>query len=386
MSDIIFRFTWMRVLSVALICFYYYVSLFRKASDVLGVNIEQIASVVLLTFFSFALVYFVLNFRALYLVYKNFRLGILTTLLVVSLFTLLTKQSWLLIPFILFLSFADGNFKLLAKYLFVFSILCFISVVAVGLFLPEVGRDVVDKSYSVASIFGTDANSLGFPNSNHPLLYFTVIAINGAFLFSEKKQRRAYALVMFIIASILFLTTLSVTGYICVSFFLLVYAFATVQLLKIIRIAIPIIAVVAIVATPLIATRFGYENGNSVNEALSRRPYLWNLRVSDGAYLNVVGNADNYQSKDADDTNGLTLDNQYLLLIARYGWLVLLLFFYVYFIGIQRVTNPAVISGLLAMSIYFMFEAIMFILVLCIVPVVMIASKMSGERSYRKVV
>lgn len=130
----------------------------------------------------------------------------------------MTKESWLLIPFILFLSFADGKFKSLAKYLFVFSIICFIGVVAIGFAVPDIGRAVVDKSYSVASIFGTEANSLGFPNSNHPLLYFTMIVINGAFLYSEKKQRRIYALVMFAIATILFLTTLSVTGYICATF------------------------------------------------------------------------------------------------------------------------------------------------------------------------
>ena len=191
---------------------------------------------------------------------------------------------------------------------------------------------------------------------------------------------------MFIIATILFLTTLSVTGYICISFFLLVYAFATAQVFRLLRVAIPIIAVLAIIATPLIASRFGYENGNSVNESLSRRPYLWNLRVSDGAYLNLIGNADNHQSEDAEDTSGVTLDNQYLLLIARYGWVVLLLFFYVYFIGVQRLSNPAIISALVAMSIYFMFEAIMFILVLCIVPIAMIAAKMSGEYNYRKVI
>lgn len=170
------------------------------------------------------------------------------------------------------------------------------------------------------------------------------------------------------------------------NFFLLVYAFATLQVFRVLRVAIPIIAIIAIATTPLIASRFGYENGNAVNEALSRRPYLWNLRVSDGAYLNLIGNADKHQGKDTEDTSGVTLDNQYLLLVARYGWIILLLFFYICFIGVQRLSNPAVISALMAMSIYFMFEAIAFILVLCIVPVVMMASKMSGKHNYREVI
>lgn len=370
-----FRYSWMRNFSVVILCFYYYLSLFRQEFNVLGFDVNLVANMVLWLFFIIVVINLLLNLSKVYSVYQHSRFGFIATLLCVILFTVLTNQSWLLIPFLLFLLFADTDFKVLAKRLFVSSSIFFILVIIIGIFTPDIGREVIDKSYSVASIFGSNANSLGFQNSNSPLLYFMVIVINGAFIFAERKERRLYALLMFIIATILFMLTLSLTGYICVSLFLIFYAFLNVRMLKIARMIIPIIAVFAIVLTPYVAVNYGQDYKSPVNEILSRRPYLWNLRVSDGAYQNIIGNSDNYQSNDDEDKIGYTIDNQYLLLVTRYGWVVLVLFLYIYFTGVKRIKNPAVISGLLALLIYFMFESVMYILVLNIIPVLMIGSK-----------
>lgn len=369
------RFQWMRNTSVGILCLYYYLSLLRDASGFLGVNIGQATGILLISFLLITFIQLLLNAHVVYSVFQRSRLSFLMILSSVFLFTVLTKQSWLMIPFLLFLSYADESFKVLSKKLFIYSSICFISVVSLGIYLPGLGREVIDKSYSVASLFGTNANSLGFPNSNQPLLYFLVISINGAFLFTSTKHRRLYALTMFMIATGLFAVTLSVTGYICVSVFLMLYSFATDRYLKIAPVIIPAIVFSAILFTPLVASRYGYDNRIATNQMLANRPYLWNLRVSDGAYKNFIGNADNFQSKSAEDKNGYTLDNQYLLLIARYGWVALLVFIYIYFIGIREITSLAIASGLLSLSIYFVFESVMFILVLCILPVIMINAK-----------
>jgi hypothetical protein len=366
-------------MSVATICIYYYLSLFRQESSILGFNVEHAAITILWLFFILVFLQLLLNLRLIYSIYAHSRLSFVVVLLCVIAFTLLTQQSWLLIPFLLYLSFSDNSFRLLAKQLFIFSSICFTAVIVTGLVLPDVGREVVDKSYSFASIIGTSASSLGFPNSNHPLMYLTVIAINGAFLFTKRRERRLYALTLFIIATAVFIATLSLTGYICISIFLFAYAFSTKKVFRVTRALIPLVAATALIMTPLIAQNYGQGNGNPVNEALSTRPYLWNLRVTDGAYSNIIGNSDNFQSKSVDDTSGYTLDNQYLLLIARYGWVIFMTFFYIYFVRAQKITNPAIISGLLALSIYFMLESMMFILVLSIVPVMMIGSKMAGR-------
>ena len=370
----------MRKISVAVLCVYYYLSLFRQSSDILGFNVDLAARTILWLFFIFVFIQLLLNLRIVYSTYQRSRLGFISVLLCVFAFTFFTQESWLLIPFLLYLSFADNSFRSLAKQLFIFSSICFVVVIILGLFLPAIGREVVDKSYSLASIIGTNANSLGFPNSNQPLLYLMIIAMNGAFLFTKKKERKQFALILFVIATAIFVATLSLTGYICILFFLGAYAFSSAHLFRIARIAIPIIAITAIILTPIIALEYGQDNGNFMNEALSKRPYIWNLRISDGAYSNIIGNADKFQSKDNEDKSGYTLDNQYLLLVARYGWVILLFFFYIYFIGVQKITNPAIISGLFALSIYFIFESVMFILVLSIIPVIMFNSKIAGKQ------
>ena len=369
------RFQWVRNTSVIILCLYYYLSLFRQANSISGLDVAQGARVLLTLFFVIVAVQLILNVHVVYAAFQRSRTSFLTILLCVSIFTLITRQSWLIIPFLLFLSFSDNSLRVLAKKLFISSAICFAAVISLGLFLPDLGRGVVDKSYSVASLIGTNANSLGFPNSNQPLLYFLVLVINGAFLFETKKERRLYALIMFVVASIIFAATLSVTGYICVAIFLGFYSMPADRYLKVARVIIPMIIALALISTPLVATRYGQDNKGYSNKVLANRPYLWNLRVSDGAYSNVIGNTDRFQSKSVEDESGYTLDNQYLLLIARYGWLSLLITLYVYFGGVRRVTNMATMAGLLSLSVYFVFESVMFILVLCIIPVVMIDTK-----------
>lgn len=369
------RLRWARDSSVGIICLYYYLSLFRQSSELLGINVKKIASYLLLLFLIVTFVHLMINLGSIYTSYRNSRFSFIVILFCVLFFTYITQQSWLMIPYLLFLSFAESSPRELAKTLFVYSSIFYLAVLAIGVYIPDVGRAVVDKSYSVASVVGTNANSLGFSNSNHPLLYLTVIAINGAFLIRSRGKQKKYALIMFMLATVIFFATLSITGYICISIFLLFYYFSTKQLLRIARIVIPIIVLISIIVTPLLSTKYGHDYRNPTNIALSNRPYLWNLRVSDGAYHNLLGNADNYQSKDDQDNTGYTLDNQYLLLIARYGWLSTVIFIFIYFVGLRRVNNPAIIGGLLALSIYFIFESIMYILVLCIIPVVMIGAK-----------
>lgn len=373
------RFAWMQKIAIVILCLYYYVSLFRPSNSVLGLDVVQIAKVLLWLFFIFVIIQLIFNFHLGYNLYKHTRIRFIIVTSCTIVFTILSQQSWLLIPFLLYLSFNSTGLEALAKQLFIVSTICYIAVIVLGIAIPDLGREAVDKSYSIASIVGTSANSLGFPNSNSPLLYFTMIAMNGAFLFTTRSERKRYSLVMLVIATILFILTLSITGYICILIFLSVYAFSSTSLLKVVRLAIPVIVISALLMTPFIALRYGQNDTNTVNSTLSNRPHLWYLRVSEGSYQNIIGNSDNYRANNDEAKTGYTLDNQYLLLISRYGWVALLIILYLYFTGLRQITHPAILSGLLASSIYFVAESIMFVMVLNIVTVVAIGNKIYSK-------
>jgi hypothetical protein len=374
LTDVLSRFPRLRRTSVAVLCLYYYLSLFRQSSGILGFDVKLYARRLLTLFFTITLCYLLLNSSTVYAFYRHARLKFATIFVCVSLFTAITGQSWLLIPFLLYLLFADKSFDLLAKYLFTFSSVFFVAVIVASLIFPDLGRQVVDKSYSVASVFSTNANSLGFPNSNNLSLYLMVIVINGAFLIASRKRQKLYTLVMFLLATLVFKITLSITGYACICLFLFIYLLSSKRLLGLTRLAIPVIAILAIVLTPVVADTYGKDYRSFVNQSLSNRPYLWELRVSGGAYHNLLGNSDKFMSKDDEDTSGYTLDNQYLQIITRFGWVTLALFFYIYFVGIRK-NNKTIIGGLFALAVYFIFESAMYILVLSIMPVLMIDSK-----------
>ncbi len=119
-------------------------------------------------------------------------------------------------------------------------------------------------------------------------------------------------------------------------------------------------------------------DGNFINESMSKRPYLWNLRVSNGAYSNIIGNVDKYDVT-INNEIGYTLDNQYLLILARYGWVAFLVFLYMLFLRTDLVRNRAILAGIFVLSMYFMSESILFTLPLSIVPVVMIGSKLATQ-------
>lgn len=380
-----YRFDKARTFSVFILCFYYYFSLLRGSFIESFINLPLLLSFVLFTFFFMVGVLLILNFNIIHSFYSRSRGAFLLLFLGVLLFTLITQQSWLLIPLLLLLLYSDGDYTKLSKNMFVFSSIMFIFIVILGLIYPDIGREVRDKSYSLASIFGNNALSLGFPNSNQPLLYFTVLSINGAFLISNQKERKKYSLMMLVFATIIFVFTLSLTGYICSVLFLMLFSLKNEKTFYIIRKYIFFILLLTFIATPIIAVRYGEINGNSTNNVLASRPYLWNLRVKDGAYNNFIGNSDRYFNKNQEIQGGYTLDNQYLLLISRYGWLTLIIFLYVYYLRIQRVFNPAIIAGLAALSVYFLFESIMFILVISIVPILMMDAKTRASNAIEMV-
>ncbi|OYX54123.1 hypothetical protein B7Y92_00435 [Candidatus Saccharibacteria bacterium 32-50-13] len=337
--------------SVVLMCAYYYLSL-------LGVNAIAPTKVLLLISLLLSIVYLFFNRSESMVERLYLRPKLLLIIALVLLFTFITREVSLLVPMLFALMFVD-DYRKLAMYLFTSSGIMFVVTLVLGLAFPDLGRDTVDKSYSIISIFGNSARSLGFPNSNQPLLYFTAIAMNGAFLFTTPRQRKLFGVIMLAIATVLFSLTLSLTGYICVIVFLGVYMVVT-------------------VLTFVLSVNFGNNDGNFINESMSKRPYLWNLRVSNGAYSNIIGNVDKYDVT-INNEIGYTLDNQYLLILARYGWVAFLVFLYMLFLRTDLVRNRAILAGIFVLSMYFMSESILFTLPLSIVPVVMIGSKLATQ-------
>jgi hypothetical protein len=225
----------------------------------------------------------------------------------------------------------------------------------------------------------SEALSLGFANPNQPLLFLTIVAINGAFVFADSKYRRTYAMVMMALSTIIYLFTLSRTSYIALMIFLLIYFIGSIKTYKIISRTILVVLVFFTASSFIVATKYG-EIGNPINDALTNRPYLWNLRVQDNAAFNLIGNKDRYEGSGAESA----LDNNYINLISRHGWVAYIIVFYFLLIWRKesdREYDEVYVLGLFCILVYFLSESMPFTLVLSIVPIISIQRKflVSGE-------
>lgn len=320
------------------------------------------------------------NFENIISLYQNNRNTFLTIVLLVAILAIFIKIEWAVVPLIIFLVFYPNKYKLASTYLFLWPLFFFATIVILGLIFPDLGRESIGKVSSFfGSVSGLKASSLGFANPNQPLFFLTIIAINGGFIFARSLFKRAYAITMMLLASLVYFFTLSRTSYIVIMIFLILYLVGSTQIYKFLKKTLPIIVILFTAASFFIAVNFG-EFKNPVNGFLTNRPYYWSLRVDDGAASNILGNMDQYKDNGRPES---ALDNNYLNLIARHGWVVFILVFYLIVINRRQVDGPddeAYILGLFAIMVYFLSESMSFSMTLCIVLTISMQRKFSSDK------
>jgi hypothetical protein len=72
---------------------------------------------------------------------------------------------------------------------------------------------------------------------------------------------------------------------------------------------------------------------------------MWNLRIENESYINIYGDNDKYisdGSKAGNDT-AYALDNMTLYILVKYGAIIYLIFFYIFYRGARKINDPALL-------------------------------------------
>lgn len=351
----------------------------------LPMYISELSTPFLVLSLTISVIIILLNFSNVYSLYDKNRTTFLLILFLVVILVVFAKMHWIIIPVVLTLAFYPDDHKLISKYLFFWSLFIFFIIVFLGLVFPELSREPVGKIDSFfGDVTGLKALCLGFANPNQPLFYLFVIAINGSFVFARSRFRRIYTIVMIIFSTIIYLLTLSRTSYLAIIIFLMLYLINSQKIYKILRKSMFIIIIIFTTVSFFIATNYGV-SGNQVNTTMTNRPYYWNLRVEDGIIYNMYGNKDRYENSNGPES---ALDNNYINLIARYGWIIFMIVFYLLVYNSKKADktdDEVYMLGLFAILIYFISESMPFTTVLCAIPTISIQRKfLPGNVNYER--
>ncbi len=160
--------------------------------------------------------------------------------------------------------------------------------------------------------------SLGFPNANAVFTYFVPIVLAGLYLYNKKLL---YSVIMIIIATILYGSCKSRTGYYLTLIILIVNLLPKKIIIeKVGNKQFVLFTIISII----IAIFFGGSKHNVVNEILSGRPWYYLQFLKQSVFTWGFG-----------VNNGLILDNLYLRLLANYSIIGYLLYLYVYTKGLS---------------------------------------------------
>ena len=191
-----------------------------------------------------------------------------------------------------------------------------------------------------SSEFGS-VTSLGIGNPNTAMSYLLGIIMSGAYVFYTSKYKNKYGILMIVVSFVVYSLVGSRTGLICALAFLFLYMLDTRRLGSYLKLFTPLFMISMIALSIFVGFSFG-QTDNTVNSLLTTRPYQWHLRLDSGALTNLIGNSDHYFTVAGDMSERYPLDNQYIYLLARAGWLPLIAVMGIYFIGSRRNKSPVV--------------------------------------------
>ena len=164
---------------------------------------------------------------------------------------------------------------------------------------------------------------------------------------------------MLIASLVLYSFVGSRTGIICTLIFLFLFLFDNRKLASYLKLLTPLFTILLIALSIFVGFKYG-QTENNVNDLLTTRPYQWHLRLDNGALTNLFNNSDTYVKDVVDQSVSFPLDNQYIYLLARAGWLPLIAVMILYFIGNRRNKSPIIIYMIFTSIVLCFVESLMF--------------------------
>ena len=239
-------------------------------------------------------------------------------LLLSSLMFVVYNEDNLFIYFICAVAFIDEvDDKKIVSLFTIVSIISFIGVI--------ISANAGLINVKISGRVGIYRSSLGFGNVNTPFIYFTAILFGLYYLFGDKKKILIIIYLLTTLAAIyIFRETDSRTGY------YLYYAFITCSLLynkkvnKYVSKVVPYTFIIFVIVSILISVLYGGDLHNSVNVALSNRPFYSYYYIKNYLWFNLIGN------------NIITyyvLDNFYLALLVKIGFIGFFTYCYIFVKG-----------------------------------------------------
>lgn len=293
-----------------------------------------------------ALYSIVINFKC-YVRHKWFTMIFIIILLFIA---TISKSASLSIPLLIGFTAFYANERKIAKVA-VLSFAILLAVSCIFSFLGLNGGDSISKPlFGVDETYATALTALGLSNPNSVMLiFFNVIALL-LFLCNTKRQVFYASVTLVILTIVLSISTGSTTGLIIgiLTVLLVLIAKRGKRLLEIIRKTTPWMFTLVTIATFVIAINFGsfLDRQNPINNTLTGRPYLWNLRIENKSYINLYGGNDKYQG-----TADFALDNTPLYILVYYGIILYIAFIYIFYSGTKKIKEPELIAYILAATL-----------------------------------
>lgn len=284
--------------------------------------------------------------------------GIITLTAWLSLIAI-TQQPSLIFMLVIVLTFYKKDYSRMTGYLFfwlltlfiTFSILASTNVIASGEMLKY--NLLMDASeYS-------SVTALGMGNPNTAMAFLLGITMAGAYIFYHSKYKNKYGIIMLIASLAVYSLVGSRTGILCVLIFILLYLTDVRRLRLLLKQMIPYLIIALLALSIFVGFKYG-QTDNAVNSLLTTRPHQWHLRLDSGALTNLIGNSDTYFTVAGDQAERYPLDNQYIYLLARSGWLIIITVIGIYIAGSQKNKSPVVTYMILTSLVQCFVESLMF--------------------------
>jgi hypothetical protein len=201
-------------------------------------------------------------------------------------------------------------------------------VLTIGLYL--VGILPNNAIYRLADSTLVARSSLGFDNPNTAMLYVLPIFAAGYYLYGSRIR---YYLVSLLMLGLLYYTTDSRTGVICILLFTIAAIFLS-RWKKVTKtqsiIFASLFVVLTIVSLALAGSPIAAEQTSGLNILLSNRPYFWSYYTNNQLTLSFLG---------GEKVPGYILDNMYIFILVKMGIFAFISYASVYFIGVKRMIN-----------------------------------------------
>lgn len=358
LRDLGLKFFSLQSVIVLSICLYYFVGMQVSTME----NIDPKFLVIYkITFISSILGLFLIFFaarRRSIVDRLSTRSGILTLIIWLSLIVI-TQQPSLIFMLVIVLTFYNKDYKKMTGYLFVWLSLLFLTfAILASLGLISSG-EMLKYNLLVDSSEFESVTALGMGNPNTAMSFLLGIIMSGAYVFYDSRYKNRYGMLMLFASFAVYSLVGSRTGFICAMVFLLLYILDIRKLGSLLKLLTPLLVLSLIALSIFVGFRFG-QTDNTVNDFLTTRPYQWHLRLENGALTNLIGNSDTYITDIGGGSERYPLDNQYIYLLARAGWLSLIAVVGMYLIGTHKNKSSIVMYMIFTSLVHCFVESLMF--------------------------